>query len=145
MLEQASELFIPSTPARVKKAGVSTLRLRNTNDIKNNSFASSTPAVDELHVYTMWHSPEGSPVTAYTHTGQKVWEFDLGPWTQGQGGASSPIVYEEWVFIDNDHREGSMLIALDRKSGREAWRIPRQGERACFTHAVCIRARGTFS
>jgi len=106
---------------------------------KNNSFASSTPAVDELHVYTMWHSPEGSPVTAYTHTGQKVWEFDLGPWTQGQGGASSPIVYEEWVFIDNDHREGSMLIALDRKSGREAWRIPRQGERACFT-TPCVYA-----
>jgi outer membrane protein assembly factor BamB len=100
---------------------------------KNNSFASSTPAVDELHVYTMWHSPEGSPVTAYTHDGKKVWEFDLGPWTQGQGGASSPIVFGEWVFIDNDHREGSLLIALDRKTGREAWRIPREGKRACFT------------
>ena len=100
---------------------------------KNNSFASSTPAVDELHIYSLWRSPEGSPVVAMTHAGEKVWEHDLGPWTQGQGGASSPIVYQEWVLIANDHREGSALLALDRKTGQEIWRIPREGKRACFT------------
>jgi len=107
---------------------------------KNNSFASSTPAVDELHVYTIWRSSQGSPVIAMTHSGKTVWEFDLGPWKQGQGGASSPIVYDEWVIISNDHRAGSRLVALDRETGQEAWRIPREGKRACFT-TPCIYHR----
>ncbi|MBD3675817.1 MAG: PQQ-binding-like beta-propeller repeat protein [Planctomycetaceae bacterium] len=100
---------------------------------KNNSFASSTPAVDELYVYTIWRSAEGSSVVALTHSGETSWTYDLGPWTQGQGGASSPIAYREWIFIANDHREGSALLALDRKTGKEIWRIPREGKRACFT------------
>lgn len=106
---------------------------------KNNSFASSTPAVDELHVYAVWQSPQESALIAVAHNGEKQWSYDLGSRTQGQGGAASPIVYGEWVIFPNDHQKGSFLVAVDRQTGREAWKIPRKGERACFT-TPCVYA-----
>jgi len=106
---------------------------------KNNSFASSTPAVDELHVYVVWQSPQASSLIAVTHEGEQKWSYDLGPRTQGQGGAASPIVYGEWVIFPNDHQQGSFLAAVDRKTGTEAWKIPREGKRACFT-TPCVYA-----
>ena len=99
---------------------------------KNNSFASSTPAADADHVYVLWHSKTSSPLIAYTHTGEKVWEYDLGPFKHGQGGATSPMVYEDTVFVANDHSAGSYLLAVDRMTGKEQWKIDREGKRACY-------------
>lgn len=100
---------------------------------KNNSFASNTPAVDARHVYLLRQLPDSSPVTAWTHQGKKVWEVDLGPYKHGQGGATSPVVVGELLVISNDHGKGSSLVALDRSTGKEKWRIPREGKRACYS------------
>lgn len=99
---------------------------------KNNSFASSTPTADADHVYVLWHSKVSSPLLAYDHAGNKVWEYDLGPYLHGQGGATSPIVYQNSVFIAHDHKDDSFLVAVDRMTGQERWKIPREGKRACY-------------
>jgi len=99
---------------------------------KNNSFASSTPTVDADHVYLLWHSKESSPLVALDHAGNQVWEYDLGPYTHGQGGATSPIVVDDLVIVAHDQKEPSFLLALDRKTGREHWKIPREGKHACY-------------
>lgn len=99
---------------------------------KNNSFASSTPAADADHVYVLWHSKTSSPLIAYTHAGEKVWEYELGPYLHGQGGATSPIVYEDIVLVANDHKDDSFLVAVDRNSGKELWKQDREGKRACY-------------
>lgn len=104
---------------------------------KNNSYASSTPAVDADHVYVLWHSKKASPLIAFDHAGNKVWEYDLGPYLHGQGGAASPIVHEGSVFVANDHKNDSFLVAVNRKTGQEQWKIPREGKRACYT-TPCI-------
>ena len=99
---------------------------------KNNSFASSTPCVDENHVYTVWHSKQSSPLLAFDHHGNRVWEYELGPYLHGQGGATSPIVYEDLVILANDQKEPSFLLAVDRMTGEERWKTPREGKRACY-------------
>lgn len=99
---------------------------------KNNSFASSTPTVDADHVYVLWHSRESSPLVALDHAGNKVWEYDLGPYTHGQGGATSPVVVDDFVIVAHDQKEPSFLLALDRMTGREHWKIPREGKHACY-------------
>jgi outer membrane protein assembly factor BamB len=99
---------------------------------KNNSFASSTPAADADHVYVLWHSKVSSPLIAYDHAGHKVWEYDLGPYLHGQGGATSPVVYQGSVFVAHDHKDESFLVAVDRMTGDEKWKIPREGKRACY-------------
>ncbi|MDA1161930.1 MAG: PQQ-binding-like beta-propeller repeat protein [Planctomycetota bacterium] len=99
---------------------------------KNNSFASSTPTADADHVYVLWHSKVSSPLIAYDHSGRKVWEYDLGPYLHGQGGATSPIVYDDVVLVANDHQAGSYLLAVDRLTGKERWKVARDGKRACY-------------
>lgn len=99
---------------------------------KNNSFASSTPCVDRDHVYVVWHSKRSSPLIAYDHDGNEVWRYEQGPYLHGQGGATSPIVYEDMVVVANDQKEPSFLLAVDRTTGKERWKIPREGKRACY-------------
>ncbi|MEP3482338.1 MAG: PQQ-binding-like beta-propeller repeat protein [Fuerstiella sp.] len=107
---------------------------------KNNSFASSTPCCDADHVYIAWHSKDRSPLIAYDHTGQKVWEYDLGPFLHGQGGATSPIIHNNLVIIAHDQKDPSYLLALDRMTGNEAWKVTREGQRACYS-TPCIFSR----
>ena len=106
---------------------------------KNNSFASSTPCVDEDHVYVVWYSKESSSLTAFDHDGNKSWEYDLGPYLHGQGGATSPIVYDDMVVLAHDQKEPSFLLAVDRKTGQERWKIPREGKRACYATPCVFR------
>lgn len=109
---------------------------------KNNTFASNTPACDADHVYVLWQSPKSSPVIAFDHEGNKVWEIDLGPYKHGQGGAVSPMVYQDSVIIANDHKGGSFLLAVDRKTGKTQWKIPRKGERACYSTPCVYHPEG---
>ncbi len=106
---------------------------------KNNSSASNTPTVDADRVYVLWQSRDSSPLVALDHDGRELWRFDLGPYLHGQGGATSPILYENLVVIGNDHSAGSALVAVDRATGQEVWRIPRAGKRACYS-TPCVFA-----
>ncbi|MCA9120817.1 MAG: PQQ-binding-like beta-propeller repeat protein [Planctomycetaceae bacterium] len=106
---------------------------------KNNSFASSTPTVDAEHVYVLWHSRQSSPLIAMDHEGNQVWEYDLGPYTHGQGGATSPIVVDDFVVVAHDQKVPSFLLALDRRTGKEHWKIPREGRHACYA-TPCVNA-----
>ena len=108
---------------------------------KNNSFASATPAVDANHVYQLWHSKKTTTLVAYDHDGGEQWRAELGPYLHGQGGATSPIVSGNYVVVAHDHKSDSFLIALDRKSGKQQWKVPRQGKRACYS-TPCVRDAG---
>lgn len=105
---------------------------------KNNSYAASTPAVDAECVYQLWHSREQTTLIAYDHQGNEIWKHQLGPYLHGQGGATSPIVAGELVIVAHDHRAGSHLLAVDRKTGEPRWKIPREGSRACYS-TPCLR------
>ena len=108
---------------------------------KNNSFASATPAVDADHVYQLWHSKKTTTLVAYDHDGAEQWRTELGPYLHGQGGATSPIVAGDNVVVAHDHKSDSFLIALDRKSGKQHWKISREGKRACYS-TPCLRDAG---
>ena len=81
---------------------------------KNNSYASNTPAVDGERVYTLWQSKRGSSLVALDHEGKESWRYDLGAYLHGQGGGTSPIVFEELVILANDQKKNSFLLALAR-------------------------------
>lgn len=109
---------------------------------KNNSFASNTPCADADHVYVLWQSKENSPLVAFTHDGEEVWRYDLGPYNHGQGGGTSPIVYGDQLIVCNDHSRGSFLLALDRRTGQEMWKVPREGKRACYATPCIFQPQG---
>lgn len=111
---------------------------------KMSSFASSTPAVDDERVYVAWSAPESLTLMAFTHTGDLVWKKDLGPWLGQHGFGTSPILFEDLLFLSNtqelkdkDKATGippeSSLMAFDRRTGEQRWRIPRKTDSVTYS------------
>ncbi len=80
---------------------------------KNNSYASSTPAVDDKHVYQLWHSRQQTSLIAFDHDGSEVWRYELGPYLHGRGGATSPIWHIDPFGRESQRALASPIIAGD--------------------------------
>jgi outer membrane protein assembly factor BamB len=103
---------------------------------EDNSFASSTPAVDARHVYVTWGNPQEYLVIALDHTGKEVWRVDLGPFRAGHGFGGSPIVHEDLLVVANDQDGASSVIALECASGKVRWRVSRRSKASYATPCV---------
>ena len=94
------------------------------------TYANSTPATDGKHVVAFFGS-EG--FFAYTVEGDFLWKKDLGRLDVGAydlpgyewGSASSPVIHEGQVIVQCDTQGRSFLTALDVRTGRTLWKIPR--------------------
>jgi len=107
---------------------------------KFNSFATSTPCVDERAIYVAWATPEALSLRAISHASELLWEVEnLGTIKGGHGFGTSPIVYGELVVIARDTEGDSSLIALERESGERVWETPRPGGRLNYS-TPCIRS-----
>jgi len=91
---------------------------------QHNSFASSTPVVDEAQVYTVWGTPGETVVLALTHDGDESWRVDLGPYRSGHGFGVSPMLYREMIVLPMEQQGDSYRVALDRRTGATIWRVP---------------------
>jgi outer membrane protein assembly factor BamB len=90
----------------------------------SNTYASETPVTDGERVYA-YFGMHG--LYAYDFAGKQVWSFDPGsfPMAMGFGTGSSPVLAEGKVFIQCDNEKESFLVAVDAKTGKEAWRTKR--------------------
>jgi outer membrane protein assembly factor BamB len=110
----------------------------------NNSYASSSPAVDAKRVYVTWATPEKLSIAAMTLDGQDVWQRELGPLKYAHGCGASPIVLEDMVIVTNDNSGESFVTALDAASGESRWRRARKaGTESYATPAVWQRSDGS--
>lgn len=109
---------------------------------KGNTYASTTPAVDEQHVYVLWQSRKSSSLVALGHDGEAKWKADLGPYKSGHGTGSSPIIHDGMVVVCNDHDADSFLVAFQANSGKVKWKVPRSGDRACYSTPCIFRRPG---
>jgi outer membrane protein assembly factor BamB len=91
-----------------------------------NSYASSTPALDARRAYVQWTTPEHFAVVAVNHDGTEAWRVDLGAYKTQHGGGGSPVVYGDMVIVNVDQDQpGSFVAALDCATGKVRWRTPR--------------------
>jgi len=96
------------------------------NRHRKSSYAASTPATDGKLVYAFFGT-EG--LYAYDFKGKLAWKADLGKLgTVGMGTGTSPILFNDLVIVqcDEENGEASFIVALDKKTGKEAWRSPRK-------------------
>ncbi|MDB5293796.1 MAG: Pyrrolo-quinoline quinone [Phycisphaerales bacterium] len=92
----------------------------------DNSYASSTPALDADRVYVCWSTPEEFSLVALDHDGKDAWKADLGPFVSQHGGGQSPIVVGDLVLLGDDQEgQASFVFGIDRATGKVAWRTPR--------------------
>lgn len=110
---------------------------------KLNSFASSTPAIDDDGVYVVWTSGDDLIALAVDHEGEQKWSVVVGSHEAEHGSGSSPIVFDGKVILTNEHDEGedNSLVALDAKTGEVVWSIPRRSNRATYATPVPVRPK----
>jgi outer membrane protein assembly factor BamB len=105
----------------------------------NNTFATSTPTVDAERVYISRMEPAHNFLFAVDHSGELVWEKDLGPYRTQHSGGPSPILHDGMVVLANEQDGESSLIAVDARTGETRWKTPRQtGNSAAAYSTPCV-------
>ncbi len=90
----------------------------------SNTYASETPVTDGERIYAYFGM---TGLFCFDFAGNLVWKKDLGvfPMQSGWGTSSSPVLHENHLFVQCDNDRESFLVALDKKSGAEVWRVQR--------------------
>lgn len=86
--------------------------------VRDHGYASSTPVADDERLVVFFGK---SGVFAFDHSGRQLWHADVGSKTHGWGSAVSPILNKDYVVI-NASVESESLVALNKVTGKEAWR-----------------------
>jgi outer membrane protein assembly factor BamB len=85
-----------------------------------NPACSASPVTDGEQVIA-WHGSAG--VYAYDLQGKELWHRDLGSFEHIWGNAASPVIYKQMVLLSCGPGLNTFLIALDKASGEELWRV----------------------
>jgi outer membrane protein assembly factor BamB len=101
------------------------------------SFASNSPVTDGRYVYTSFGS---RGIYAYDFNGKLIWEKDLNVQMKMRlafGEGSAPLLVGDRLFLVFDHEAESFIVALDKRSGKELWRVARD-ERSSWSTPLAI-------
>jgi outer membrane protein assembly factor BamB len=92
---------------------------------KYGSFASNSPATDGSHLYAFFGS---RGLYCYDLNGKLVWEKQFPPMRMrlGFGEGVAPVLDGDKLYLKFDQEQGSYLLALDKRTGKELWRVPRE-------------------
>jgi outer membrane protein assembly factor BamB len=109
---------------------------------ETNGFASASPCTDGERVYAHFGS---RGLFCFTLDGTPVWQRDLGDMQirNGFGEGSSPTLAGALIIVPWDHEGPSMLHALDARTGRTVWSVPRDEPTSWATPLVVADADGT--
>ena len=90
------------------------------------NLASASSVTDGSLVYALFGTGQ---LVALDMDGQLVWERHLGeqysPFQLSWGHASSPTLYEDLLILLCDHVPAAYLLALDKRTGQEQWKVDR--------------------
>jgi outer membrane protein assembly factor BamB len=92
---------------------------------ENGTWASSSAVTDGEHVIASF---ESRGIYAFDMKGMPVWQVDLGDKKMRNefGEGSTPALHRNHLVVVWDHQGGSFIVALDKRTGKELWRQPRE-------------------
>lgn len=89
------------------------------------SFASNSPATDGKYLYVSFGS---RGIYCYDFNGKLIWEKDLGVRMRMRnafGEGSAPLLMGDRLILIFDQEADSFIVSLDKRTGKELWRVPR--------------------
>ncbi len=125
---QSVVAFDRKTGKQLWKTDVSTGGFARKNHPKNTE-ASPTLACDGERLFASFFHHETIQATALDLEGKQLWQQTVGPFNPRMfeyGYAPSPLLYRETVIFSAEYDGDSALTALDRQTGKQVWRTPRQ-------------------
>lgn len=105
------------------------------------SFASNSPVTDGKYVYASFGS---RGIYCYDFNGKLIWEKDLGIQMRmrlGFGEGTAPLLTGDRLILVFDQESDSFIVALDKRSGKELWRVARD-ERSSWSTPLAVEHRG---
>lgn len=108
--------------------------------LSEHGYATQTSVSDGECVYVFFGK---SGAAAFDFTGRKLWQTSLGTDSNQKrwGSASSPILYKNFVII-NASEEGHAIVALDKATGKEAWRATGDALQLSFGTPILVETEG---
>jgi len=90
-----------------------------------NSYASETPVTDGERVYAYFGN---IGLFCFDMQGKPLWSKKWGPFATryGWGTAASPVLYKDRLYLVNDNDTESFMVALNKKTGEQIWRVERE-------------------
>ena len=91
---------------------------------KTGTWASASPVTDGVHLFAFFGS---RGLYAMTVDGESVWDVDLGDMQtrHGHGEGASPALYGDTLVVNWDHEGDSFVVALDKATGKQRWKVAR--------------------
>jgi len=107
---------------------------------RDHGYASYSPVTDGEHV---WASFGSRGVHCLDLEGNIKWSKDLGrlDTRMGFGEGSSPALAGDALIVIKDHEGDSFIVALDKATGRQRWRQPRD-EKTSWTTPLLVEVNG---
>lgn len=106
------------------------------------SRAAPTPMVDMQGVYAFF---EGGDLVALNHDGSLKWKRSLtdeyGKFENNHGLGSSPTQTKDLVVVNIEHKGPSYLLAIDKSSGENRWKVDRPSG-SSWTSPIVIQHGG---
>jgi outer membrane protein assembly factor BamB len=89
------------------------------------SFASNTPVTDGKNVYAFFGS---RGIYCYDLNGKLIWEKGFQPMRMrlGFGEGVATVLDGNSLYLKFDQEQGSHLLALDKQTGKEIWKVARE-------------------
>ena len=88
------------------------------------SWASNSPVTDGKRVFASFGS---GGLYALDRDGEPLWQSNLGQLDikHGHGEGSSPALRGDTLVLNWDHEGDSFVVALDKRNGKQRWKVPR--------------------
>jgi outer membrane protein assembly factor BamB len=98
--------------------------------------AASSCACDGQRVFAFFGS---FGLLCYDLEGKLLWQKPLGPFQDEFGAASSPVLAEGRLLLNEDHDKDSFLLCVDASSGNTLWEAPRDAFTRSYSTPVIFR------
>jgi len=101
------------------------------------TWVSNSPITDGEHIFADFGS---RGIYCYNMSGKLQWKKDLGDMTtrNGFGEGSSPALHGNTLVVNWDNENGSFIVALDKRNGKELWRVNREEPTTWATPLVVL-------
>ncbi len=107
---------------------------------QKHNLASASPVTDGTRVFAWFGNGQ---LVALGRDGRVAWQRhlgrDYGPYTIAWGAGSSPTLAGDLLILLCDHEPASYLLALDKKTGKERWKVARTKGSISYSTPTLVR------
>ncbi len=104
-----------------------------------NTHASSTVVSDGEQLFAVFNNNGAAQIVALNLAGEILWEKEAAKFLPKRyqfGFGSSPVLYKDTVIVSSECERDGSIVALNKKTGDEVWRIARDTDTSYSTPVI---------